>query len=171
MQAAESTDAGYSVQIAWGAVTPELREEIIGLWLSEHALPNREACDARVGEVVAVGRGPDGRIIAITTAYRRFNQMLDCTLFYFRGFVAAEARQSGIGRAVLNAVIEYFEARFQAGDETLAKGIFLVIENEMLMKVRNEGLWPETRFVYVGKNDAGHHLRVRYFEGARVGCG
>jgi hypothetical protein len=171
MQTAEAKNSEQSIEIVWGAVTPELREEVISLWLAENALPNREACEARVGELVAVGRDPDGRVAAISTAYRRFNAMLDCTLLYMRFFVAEHARQSGIGLSALTAVVAFFDAKYEAGEETLAAGMFLVIENEMLMRVRNQGLWPETRFVYVGKNDAGHHLRVHFFDGARVGCG
>lgn len=94
--------------------------------------------------------------------------MLGGSFYYFRCFVSARARRSRIGRDMLRVTCDFFEARFQTRQDPDSVGVFIVVENAGLMKVRNEAIWPEVPFVYVGKNDAGHHLRVYYFGGARI---
>jgi hypothetical protein len=44
------------------------------------------------------------------------------------------------------------------------------IENQSLMKVRNDAVWREDgmNVVFIGRTPDGRHIRVWYFDGARI---
>ena len=42
------------------------------------------------------------------------------------------------------------------------------LQNEGLMRSLNTAVWPRSGFMFIGETEQGTHVRVRYFEGARV---
>ena len=69
---------------------------------------------------------------------------------------------------LIKRATKFYNDRFDASDPEAAIGMFVAVENRGLMETRNEAIWPQIGFVFVGRNPAGHHLRVRYFDGARI---
>lgn len=152
----------------WQAITPELEAEIIQFWLDQKALPSEEEAKKRVPQVAFVARNPANDIVAISTVYPQMSPQLANYLFYARVFVADAARRSHTGQDLLLTAVEFFESRFKEGHNPKIIGLFLEVENAALKQARNQAVWPTTGFVYLGQNARGDHLRVRYFEGARI---
>lgn len=158
------------IQNVWQAITPELEAEIIQFWLDQKALTSAEEAKQRVAQVAFVARDTNNRLVGISSAYRQFNEQLGNYFYYLRMFVASSARNTSIGKHLSLALNEFFEARFKEGHDPEVIGLFSVVENKFFQKTFNMAIWPHpyAGFVYIGKNANGDHLRVYYFEGARI---
>ena len=149
--------------------TPEQKKEIIDFWIKEKAILDMEAAKKRVEEVSQIARdkGTD-EILAITTTYEQFNKQLENFFYYLRVFTAERARQLKIAITLVNTIKHFLEERFVAGKITRSIGMIMEVENKILQTHKNEAVWPATKFVYIGKNEKGDHVRVYYFKDARI---
>jgi hypothetical protein len=43
------------------------------------------------------------------------------------------------------------------------------VANKQVQQHQKEAIWPESRFVFIGYNDRDEHMRVFYFDGAKIG--
>jgi hypothetical protein len=152
----------------WGEKSPELSREIIDFWLEHKALTSRQQAEQRVPEVIYLARDPSGQIAAVSTIYNKLNPQLHNHFYHFRCFVARSHRRSQVAFSLLMAARDLLNRRFAEGKETLAIGMLMEVENPALQQHRNEAIWPLSRFVYVGKNERGAHIRVFYFDDARI---
>ena len=159
---------GYRLENVWENKTAMLKEEIINFWLHVRALQTREEAEDRVDQVIVIIRYTDNTIAAVSTVYKQFNKQLYHNFYYFRCFVSKEHRRNNLSAVLIVNVRDFLNERFISKKNTDVIGMFLVIENEALKKNRNEAIWPNSQFVFVGKNDRGDHLRVCYFNGARI---
>ncbi len=149
--------------------TPEQKKEIIEFWLKEKAIQNIEAAKKRVEEVSQIARDKGtGEIVAITTTYEQFNKQLENFFFYLRVFTGEKARQLTIAKTLVNTIKDFLEKNFVAGKITRSIGMIMEVESKILQVHKNEAVWPATKFVYIGKNEKGDHVRVYYFKDARI---
>jgi len=158
----------FSFQRVWQSLDKSLTEEIIAFWLSNAALPSRDAAEQRVTQVAYIARTPSGQIAAVTTVYLQLNEQLRNHFYYVRVFVADSARRSHVAEALVRKVQSHFGSLYQEGVLSPAIGLFMEVENAALKKFRNQAVWPSTHFVYIGDNARGDHQRVYYFDGARI---
>jgi hypothetical protein len=158
---------GFTLENAFENASGALGREVIEFWLANHAVGAHEV-ERRVHEIVFVARSPNGAIAGVCTAYRELVRMLDNTFLSYRTFVAPAHRTSDLAIAMLQRTIAFFEERFVANVDRRAVGLFLVVENPLLIKYRNEAIWPTSRLTYVGNDSAGRPCRVRYFRGATL---
>ena len=142
-------------------------QDVVDFWVREGAMPEPVARE-RVGEVAVVVLDDAQRLVAVSTVYLRRHPRLGMDLWHLRGFVAGEHRRSALGYVLLYGVKDHLEERFLSGADTRAAGIIGEVENEILKKVKNEAVWPTSRFTFIGETERGDHLRVYYFPGARV---
>jgi hypothetical protein len=63
---------------------------------------------------------------------------------------------------------DHLERRFTSGEDTRGLGILYEIENELLKTYLNKGRWVPSDFTFIGENKRGDHVRVHYFDGAKV---
>jgi hypothetical protein len=160
--------SGYWLENVWENKGEELREEIVRFWLASAALPARDRAVERVDQVIFIVRHGNGEIAGVSTVYKRLNAQLGNTFYYFRCFVAEAHRQENLGAVLLLAARDFLNERYASGKEPEAIGLFVEVENERLKTMRNQAVWPYSQMVYVGKNARGDHLRVFYFDGARI---
>jgi len=159
----------YLLENVWENKTPALKNEIIEFWLKYNALPSREMAEERVRQVFCIGRdGATGQIAGLGTVYEKYNQPLENSFYYYRSFVAPEHRRSLLATNLVLHTRDFLEAAFVKKDLTKCIGMFMEVENEHLQKLRNQAIWPYSGFIYIGKNEKGHHLRVYYFKGALI---
>lgn len=158
----------FSLERVWQSIDASLSKDIVDFWLINGALKNREAAMQRVGQVAYIARASSGEIVAVTSAYLKENTQLNGSFYYLRAFVAEPARRSSVGIELLRKVQTYFESLYKEGMLSPAIGLFLEVENPLIKKSLNEAIWPDTNFVYIGSNTKGDHLRVYYFDGARI---
>lgn len=157
----------YVIDKVWEEKTEDLQKEIINFWVDHGALPQEQATE-RVKQVFCVGRDKTGKIVGVGTVYPQFNQQLENSFYYYRSFVAPAHRSSRLATTLLNITRVHLNEEFVKGDNTRCIGMLLEVENEMLKNYWNQAVWPYTGFVYIGKNNRGDHVRINYFDGARI---
>lgn len=157
----------YSIDNVLEKKTQNLNNEIIEFWVSHGAL-SREQAQERVQQVFCVCRHKSGKMAGVSTVYPQFNHQLENSFYYYRSFVAPDHREISLARNLLIFTYDYLNEAFVKGLNTRCIGMVVEVENEYLKNFHNEGIWPGTGFVYVGKTSRGAHVRVWYFEGARI---
>jgi hypothetical protein len=157
----------YVIDNVWEDKTEALQNEIVELWIF-HGVLTREQATERVKQVFCVGRDQSGKIAGVATVYPQFNHQLENSFYYYRTFVAPDHRQTLLGTDLLMFTRDALNEAFVKGVNTRFIGMIVEVENEYLKKYRNDGVWPKSGFIYIGKNNRGAHVRVYYFEGARI---
>ncbi|MBN1366038.1 MAG: hypothetical protein JW976_14620 [Syntrophaceae bacterium] len=160
-------DSKYVIIKVWEDKTKELENEIVDFWLAHGAL-TREQAEERVKQVFCVIRDSSDKIVGVSTVYIKYNERLENSFYYYRSFVAPEHRQESLARNLLKFTRDDLNKAFVEGVITRCIGMMVEVENEYLKKNHNEGIWPDVDFVYIGKNNRGDHVRLFYFEGARI---
>jgi len=159
---------GFSIENVRSEKSPALKEEITAFWLHEGALGDRDATMQRVEQVIFIVRNEAGEIAGVCTVYEYYYKRLENYFYYYRTFIGAAYRKIQLAKILLRTTRDYLNRQFVSGENTRVIGMLLVVENEMLKKYRNEAVWKKTGFVYIGKNSRGDHMRIFYFEGARI---
>ena len=157
-------------------ITPRAEAEgleparIADLWLAEDALSPAEA-GRRVQEVCMVGRGPEGELAGVSTAYLAYNERLRSPMWHVRVFSGSRHRKSRLGTHLNIRTREHLIDRYRSGADRRAPGIVLEIEELMFERQFPWAVWPINHFTFIGVNPNGAHVRVYWFEGARLGPG
>ncbi len=162
-----TTKKPYNVENIWLGKTNSLVDEIIAFWALHKALGRKSQSRQRAQQVLHIARGTNGKIVALTTAYKRYNEQLDNYFWYYRCFVAPAYRKTHVAQTLLFLGRDYLNQRFLDGFDSDAIGLFVVVENKRLMENRNEGVW-RSGLTYIGKDKKGRHQRVKYFDNARI---
>jgi hypothetical protein len=141
-------------------------ERIAQLWVDEGAL-SPEKARARVGEVVLLALAGE-EPVGVSTAWLQDNAHLGMTLWNYRTFVARAHREGDIAFLLLHATRDELAARWADGTDTRASGMIMEVQNELLKRYRNQGVWTTSRFAFIGEDERGAHHRVFYFPGAHA---
>jgi hypothetical protein len=95
--------------------------------------------------------------------------------FYYRTFVGRAARTRGLRSTKLfwKILLEshrLLNERFLRGCDSGVLGLYAEIENRSIMRSRSDLVWRDEGMnaVYIGRAQDGKHLRVWYFDGARI---
>ena len=95
--------------------------------------------------------------------------------YYYRTFIAPAARNRGLrstqlGWQILHESYRFLNERFLHGFDREVLGLYAEMEIRSIMRNRNEAVWQENEmnFVFIGRTKGGHHMRVWYFDGARI---
>lgn len=158
----------YRIINVWISKPPALKQEIIDFWMKEKALPTLEAAKKRVEEVALIAREESGNIIAISTVYEKFNKQLENFFYYYRSYVAPQARKSKLAASMIVETRDFLEANFIKKVKTRPIGMMVEVENKALQTYKNEAVWPLSKMVYIGRSEKGNHVRVYYFQDARI---
>jgi hypothetical protein len=154
----------YSVDLfaEQAAVGPE---EVIAFWNREAALDPAEA-QRRVSEVLVVATDREGNLVGVSTSYLKRQEQLRAELWHTRVFVGAAHREAGIAIELALTARDHLVERHASGEETRGIGIVFEVESEILKRSTPQAVWPHTKFVFIGENARGDHVRVFYFPGA-----
>jgi hypothetical protein len=137
--------------------------DLAALWQRETGMPDDEVA-RRLHEVLLVALD-DGELVGISSAFLRRNDRLRMDLWHYRVLVVGARRRTTVGLDLLNRGREHLEERFTSGRDRRAAGLVGEIENAELMGF-NPAVWPRTRMSFIGVNERGWHVRVRWFPGA-----
>lgn len=158
----------FSIHNVWQKVDPILAEEIASFWLEQQALNDRRQAITRSQQAVLIARGVDSKIVGVSTVYKQLNPQIEHYFYYMRAFVHPDYRDGDIGRIFTRAIVAFFELLYVTGADKEVVGVFMEIENRYFQYYRRDAILPEAGFIYIGKNERGAHLRLRYFEGAQI---
>ena len=101
----------------------------------------------RVQQLLAVAfDGTD--IVSIGTAEVKEIPDIGETFYCYRNFVSLAARMREIGTRISIQAFLAMEARNRDLASPEAVGFYMEIENPQLMKIRNEAIWLDTRFLF-----------------------
>lgn len=148
-----------------GALDEPTIDALCEFWVAQKALPSAEVARQRAPQAVAVARD-GGAIVGVSTAYAQHNAQLHHRFWYVRLFVAEPRRRQRVAWDLWVHVRDVLEAAFVSGEDTDCIGIVLEVESPALKQI-DRAVW-RTGPVFFGKNARGAHLRVYYFEGARI---
>ena len=140
-------------------------DRIVRLWVDEGVLSEEQA-RARVNDVVLVAIDQEEDVVGVSTAWLQENLHLRMTLWNYRTFVARAHRQGDIAFLLLHASRDALAARYADGTDRRASGMIMEVQNEILKRTRNQGIWTTSRFAFIGEDEVGAHHRVYYFPGA-----
>ncbi|MEM7107116.1 MAG: hypothetical protein AAF519_02735 [Bacteroidota bacterium] len=152
--------------LLWDQEKSLYHEKIIDFWKKLQALPANTAAEDRLKEVVYVAVS-QGEIIGVNTAIEAKVPHLSNGLFMnYRILIHPKFRIPGLVDKMGVLTIQYFDQLYQTG-AIRSLGVITLIENQWYKENRREAVWPSTGLTYVGDSAAGHHIRLRYFEGAK----
>lgn len=141
--------------------------DVIDFWLRETHMPEAEA-NRRILEVLLVGVHEVSGLCGVSSAYLARNPQLDMQLWYYRALVGSEHRMSNVAVQLALQGRDLLQERFVSGADTRGGGVLYEVENEGLKSYFNQALWKPTLLTFIGENEKGDHVRVRYFPGARA---
>lgn len=165
MSATESRDrlpGGYAIDVVLDSVGPSLRDEVVGMWVSENALPAAEA-RRRAGELVAIARAADGEIAAVNTAYVAPLGDSSTRYWFYRTFVRPAHRTAW---ALVPALFERAVPALRAhphGESPV--GIAAVIENPELARPGARAEIASAGLHRVGLDASGRDVWCLRFDG------
>jgi hypothetical protein len=142
-------------------------EDVLALWERERVLPGPMARE-RVKQVQLVAITADKEIAGVSTVYLEHNSQLRMDLWHYRTFVGSAHRHTNVARHLISGNRDLLESRFASGEDTRAPGMIFALEHEGMRRHLNTALWAHSRFVFIGEDRHGWHVRVYYFPGAHV---
>ena len=171
-QIAMSND--YQLVPVWPNPDEKTKDELIQFWLREGVM-NEGMAQERSNQLLTVAFDCDGTVVAASTVVRAYIEQLGLKCFYYRSYVSQQHRVVGLrsiqlGKSLLQKSLRFLNQRYLIGHDADIVGVFLEIENQMVMQRKNELVWqtPAMNLLYFGTNRRGHHCRVGYFDGARI---
>lgn len=142
-------------------------EDVLALWEREGVLPGPMARE-RVKQVNLVAIKGEREVAGVSTVYLEHSLQLRMDLWHYRTFVGSAHRHTNVARHLISGNRDLLERRFTSGEDTRAPGMIFALENEGMQRHLNTALWAHSRFVFIGEDQHGRHIRVYYFPGARV---
>lgn len=142
-------------------------EDVIAFWQREARIPAAEA-NRRILEVLLIGINDRDGLCGVSSAYLARNPQLDMQLWYYRAFVGSAHRLSNVAVQLALQGRDLLQERYVQGTDTRGAGVLYEVENEGLKSYFNQALWEPTMLIFIGENEKGDHVRVRYFPGARA---
>ncbi|MEO1053030.1 MAG: GNAT family N-acetyltransferase [Bacteroidota bacterium] len=158
--------SSFSFEDVWHNKSPALKREIIAFWEVEGVLTDEERM-RRVDEVVFVARY-EGKVVGLSTVFRYYLEQLENHLYVYRCLISEDYRGPAVDTQLIlhtRNMLELYEKTAQAPK---CIGLLMVIQNEYIKKEWRWAVWAGTDMMYIGETSKGDHLRVYYFDGARI---
>ena len=151
----------------WQTELPDEDEAVLAFWKRENAIGDEAQAKARLREIVLHARDETDEVAGVCTAVPLTLPRLGQPMYYYRCFVGAKWRTSRLVLLLVKRAFELLEG-FAVRNGYPALGIVIELENQRFAEAGREAVWPDVGFVYIGKSQRGHDLRLRYFRGAKL---
>ena len=151
----------------WKSDLADVRDQVTDLWRL-HGGPVGEEAERRLEQIVFVVRTQEGRVVGLSTAFKAYVKQLRNYFFVFRLMIAPDYRIPGLTSRLLVSTRDFLESVSRNEPSAVPIGLLTLVQNPDLKKNRNEAVWPASKMVYIGNSPEGHHIRVYYFEHARI---
>jgi hypothetical protein len=154
----------------WKKKESPLYQSVLSLWKKHFPGMSETVLHERLHQLVFIVCTPDQQVIGVSTAFKTHVKHLRNNLYSFRCFIDPAFRMPGLDSYLVVKTRDWLESVYQTdGPETeRCIGLITMVENENLMKHRNEGIWPASKMVYIGNSPKGNHVRVYYFDKALI---
>lgn len=162
----EGTKPQLIFENLWRKDGTPFHEEVKLLWNKHFPDLTEDQLNVRLNQVVFALRTEAGKVVGVSTSHKAYIQQLRNHLYSFRCFIEPKHRIPGLDSALVVKTRDLLEAIHQTDGEEKDRciGMITLVENERIMKVRNEAIWRGSGMVYIGNAKSGKHLRVYYFK-------
>lgn len=169
-QRREGTKPELVFENLWKKNDPVWQAKVKQLWTKNFPAMPDQMLSERLHQVVFAITTGDGNVVAVSTAYKTYLDQLKNHLYGFRCFIDPGYRIPGLTTKILVRTRNWLEEiHEQDGTEhDRCIGVATLVENDRLMKYRNEAVWRGSGMVYIGNSPQGKHLRVYYFKKALI---
>jgi len=158
----------FEFQLVWQNLTETLKQEVTQFWISQGALPNEQAAQARLPQLMYLVRNSSGQLIASSSVFEQYNEQLKNHFYYMRAFTTPTFRDSDLGQELVVKIRNYFNEQFKSGQQTKNIGLMMEVADKEQQLKYNDAIWEKSEMVFVGKTSAGAQQRVFYFTDARI---
>lgn len=140
------------------------------MWENNFIKFTQQQANARLSQLVFAVRTEDGKVIGVSTAHKVYVGQLKNHLYSFRCFLDPGYRIPGLMSTLVVKTRDWLEEIHQTdgSEKDRCIGLITLVENERIMKYRNEAIWPASKMVYIGNSPKGLHIRVYYFKKALI---
>jgi hypothetical protein len=153
----------YRLVEVMGRLTPDVRDEIVGMWTAEGAVAPAEA-QRRVAEVVLMARAADGTVAGVNTAYVQKAPGTTANYWFYRMFLRPAHRGNwALPRAMYVHAIDVL--RRQA-NPAQPKGVVAIVENPRLMRRAASATIAELGATRLGRDAQGRDVWCVNFDGS-----
>lgn len=158
------------LQRVWQQMTPSLIEEVSHFWTSNQMLTERTSLVDRAKEVVYIVReSKEHGIVGLSTSELIVIKQLNNNAFFlFRCIILPSHRIPGLVSKLINETRDTLQSYAAMHREFNCVGVITFVESPRVREFRRETVWPASQMVYIGDDKLGRHIRVYYFEGARI---
>jgi hypothetical protein len=160
------TVAFKNCRIFWirGAVTPEVKDRLVGFWLDNDAIEDRAEADRRVAEVGCIVVNEQAEIVGVNTLF--VHPLTDGRPYWFyRTFVRPDSRTAGLSSAVFKFTAKKLAAAPRDADAPL--GIVVVAENPKLARPGGRRRLERLGLRSIGTGPRGNEIWVLDFDAAQ----
>jgi hypothetical protein len=152
----------YRLTPLYGRVPPDVRDEIVGMWLAAGVLAPAEA-RRRVDEVVFTIRAPSGVLAGVNTAYVRDVPGTPGAWYFYRTYLRpADRGTPGVALGALKAAIALLREHPHPRGPL---GVIAIIENPKIMKRGPSARLRGAGLTLVGRDAAGRDVWCVRFDG------
>lgn len=166
------TEADHNVYFdnVWQKYSPALIQEIVEFWQENKMLRPDISSEERARQVVLLVRSErERKIVGISTAMvLGFKHLNGNTFFYYRSIILPNYRQPGLSTKLIVVTRDYLELFNKEAMCGSCAGLLTFVENPRLQQTRREAIWSASKMVFMGVDQKGRHMRVYYFQGARI---
>jgi hypothetical protein len=166
----EGTKPQLIFENLWHKKDSPLHSGVKLLWKKNFPSLTEAQMTNRLQQVVFVLRTLDGEVVGISTSYNTYIEQLKNRLYAFRCFIDLAYRIPGLTSTLLVKTRDWLEEIHMTDgkEEERCIGIITLVENDRIMKFRNEAIWPASKMVYIGNSPKGFPIRVYYFKKAMI---
>lgn len=166
----EGTKPQLIFENLWQQMATPFQEEVKVMWKKHFLNLTQDQLNTRVKQVVFALRTTEGRVVGVSTAHKAYIAQLKNQLYSFRCFIDPDYRIPGLTSTLVVKTRDWLEEIHHTdGDEKdRCIGMITLVENERMMKFRNEAIWRASKMVYIGNSPKGFHIRAYYFKKALI---
>jgi hypothetical protein len=151
----------------WQTDLPDEGEAVLAFWRDEDAIGDENQARQRLKEIVLHARDESDEIAGVCTAVPITLPRLAQPMYYYRCFIGKKWRTSRLVLLLVKRAFELLEGYARKNGYPCI-GMVIELENARFAEAGRDPVWPDIDFVYIGKSQRGHDLRVRYFRGAKL---
>lgn len=148
----------------FGKLTSSLKEELARYWSSPDLAVSGDITE-RAKQVAVVARYGEGAIVGVASVEKVYYASFKHDFFLFKASVSRDAGGQLLSSQLLNVTFKLLNDRYNSESET-AIGLLAAIQNKHLDRLFFEAIGARSKMIFVGYNQSGHQMRVRYFDHA-----
>ncbi|MTI38070.1 hypothetical protein [Fulvivirga lutimaris] len=157
----------FKWHIVWKKITSEEVIQIVGFWLRLGILSRPEAYK-RANQVVIMIKNKNDELIGVSTAFPTYFDQLRAHVYAYRCLIKKDSRVIGLETKLTLETKSVLQKGLSGVKENKPVGLLAVVQNERLSNDARYAVWPGVNMIYVGNNNAGHSIRVSYFDHVKL---